>query len=214
MGEDMRKKYNKILSIIMPNKKTNLFVIIIIIVGLTAGAIFSNILSMNDNKLVIEKITTFIDNINTGNIDSMQVLKNALSINLLYTMLIWLFGMSLIGIFIVYGLLFLKNFIYGFTISSFIITFKVKGIILSILYLLFGELLNIIALLLLTIYATNFTIKLLKTIFKNNNNSELKHFLKNYSIILLFVIIINIISSLSEAFILPSFIKLIIKLFI
>ena len=210
----MRKKYNNLLSIIIPNKKINIFVLSIIIIGVTLGAIFSNIIDLNNQKLVIEKINSFINNINNGSINSLLIFKNALGINLLYTILIWLLGMSLIGIIIVFIILFFKSFVLGFTLSSFIITYKYKGIILSILYLLFGELLNIIALLLLTIYSINFTIKLLKQIFKTNiNNNELKHFLKHYFIILIIVLIINITSSLTEAFILPSLIKLIIGLY-
>ena len=210
----MRKKYNNLLSIIIPNKKINIFVLSIIIIGVTLGAIFSNIIDLNNQKLVIEKINSFINNINNGSINSLLIFKNALGINLLYTILIWLLGMSLIGIIIVFIILFFKSFVLGFTLSSFIITYKYKGIILSILHLLFGELLNIIALLLLTIYSINFTIKLLKQIFKTNiNNNELKHFLKHYFIILIIVLIINITSSLTEAFILPSLIKLIIGLY-
>lgn len=210
----MRKKYNNLLSIIIPNKKINIFVLSIIIIGVTLGAIFSNIIDINNQNLVIEKINSFINNINNGSINSLLIFKNALGINLLYTILIWLLGMSLIGIIIVFIILFFKSFVLGFTLSSFIITYKYKGIILSILHLLFGELLNIIALLLLTIYSINFTIKLLKQIFKTNiNNNELKHFLKHYFIILIIVLIINITSSLTEAFILPSLIKLIIGLY-
>ena len=110
-------------------------------------------------------------------------------------------------------MLFIKSFIIGFSLSSFIITYKYKGIILSTLYLIFGQLLNIVTIIILTIYSILFTKKLLDTIFKNNNK-DMKKTLKNYLIILLIAIIISTISSLCESFLLPPLIKLIIKLYI
>ncbi len=121
----------------------------------------------------------------------------------------------MIGIILIIGLAFIKGFIFGFSCVSFILTYKYKGIILSIIYLIFGQLINIITIMIISIYSINFTIKLLKLIFKrNNNNQEIIKYLKNYSIILLLSVIANIISSLSETFILPAIIKLVIKLYI
>ena len=120
--------------------------------------------------------------------------------------------MTLIGIIIVILLLFMKSFIVGFTLSSFIITYKYKGIALSILYLIFGQLLNIITIIILTAYSILFTKKLYEVIFKNGK--DIKKTLKNYFIILLIAIFISTLSSLCESFILPSLIKIIIKLYI
>ena len=58
------------------------------------------------------------------------------------------------------------------------------------------------------------TINLLKQIIKNKQNLNLLKFFKNYSLIFIITIVISLISSLSEAFLFPTLIKLIIKLFI
>lgn len=210
----MTKKINNIKSIILPSKKINIFVIIILFLGVTAGAIFSNIIGINDKTLVVDKIKLFIDNINTGSLNSLIAFQNSITINLIYVLIIWILGMTLIGIFFNIFLLFIKSFIFGFSISSFILTYSYKGIILSFLYLIFGQLLNIIVILVISIYSLMFTYNLLNLIFKNKNNQSTNKFLKNYCIILIISIIISIISSLSESFLLPSLIKLIIKLFI
>lgn len=210
----MIKKYNNIKSIIVPNKKINFFVISILFLGIITGAIFANIIGINDRTLVIDKIKLFIDNINTNTLNSILAFKNSISTNMIYIILIWILGMTLLGIIFNIFLLFLKSFILGFSLASFIITYSYKGIILSSLYLLFGQLLNIIVILLLSIYSIMFTIKMLNQIFKNNQNNNILKFFKNYSIILITSILISVISSLSESFLLPSLIKIIIKLFI
>ena len=210
----MVKKYSNIKNIILPNKKTNFLALSVLFLGVVLGAIFSVIISMNDKTLVIDKIKLFIDNINSGSIDSLLALKNGLSINLLYVMLIWLLGMALLGVILNLFILFIKGFIFSFSIASFILTYHYKGIILSFLYLIFGQLLNIIVVLVLTIYSVMFSWHLISVIFKNNSGVTIKHFLKNYAIILVLAIAISIISAMSEAFLLPAMVKLFIKLYI
>lgn len=210
----MIKKYSNIKSIIVPSKKINFFVISIIILGVTFGAVFTNIIGFNDKTLVIDKIKIFIDNINSGAIDSFLAFKNGISINLIYVILIWILGMTCIGVLFNIFLLFTKSFIFGFSIASFILTYSYKGIILSLLYLLFGQLLNMVVIMLLTIYSIMFSSKIFKLIFKNQGNHDILKFFKNYLLILMVAIIISLISALLEAFILPALIKIIIKLFI
>ena len=208
------KKYSNIKNIILPNKKINIFVMCILFLGVIAGAVFSGIIGLNDKTLVIDKIHLFINNINNNSINSILALKNSISINLIYIFLIWFLGMALLGIIFNVLILFTKGFIFGFSIASFILTYSYKGIIISFLYLIFGQLLNIVVLLVLTIYSIMFSYQLLCLIFKSNNNFTTRKFLKNYALILLFSVIISVISSLCEAFLLPSLIKLIIKLYI
>ena len=210
----MTKKYSNIKSIILPNNKINIFALCILFLGVITGGVFSGIIGLNDKTLVIDKIHLFIDNINNNSIDSILAFKNSISINLIYIFLIWFLGMALLGIIFNIFILFVKGFIFGFSIASFILTYSYKGIIISFLYLLFGQLLNISVLLILTIYSIMFSCRLLALMFKNDNNFAKNIFFKNYALILLFSIIISFISSLSEAFLLPSLIKLIIKLYI
>ena len=210
----MIKKYNNIKSIIIPSKKINIFIISILFLGLIAGAIFSNIIGLNDQNLVIDKIKLFINNINENSIDTIIAFKNSISTNLIYIIIIWILGMTLIGIPINIFIFFIKSFVLGFSLSSFILTYSYKGIILSTIYLLLGQLINIIILLVLTIYSIMFSSILIKLIFKGNNRLEFPKFLKNYCLILIICILLSVISSLSESFLVPSIIKLLIKLYI
>lgn len=205
---------NKINRSIFTKKKLNIFVISILILGVIFGAIFLNVININDQKLVIDKIKTFIDSINNNTFNSIIAFKNSISINLIYIIIIWLLGMTLIGIPINIFLLFIKSFILGFSISSFIITYSYKGLVLSAIYLLLGEIINILVIIILTIFSILFSIKLFKVIFKKNNNNEILKFIKSYGMIFLIGIVLSFLSSLCEAFIVPAIIKLMIKLFI
>ena len=210
----MINKFNKIKSILFPSQKINFFVITVLFLGVISGSIFSNMIDLNEQKLVIDKIKLLISNIDNQSINSFIAFKNSVLTNLSYSLIIWILGLTIIGILFNIFLLYLKGFIFGFSLSAFVITYSYKGIILSIIYTLFGQLLNLIVIIILTVYSIMFTINLFKQIINSKHNLNILKFFKNYSIILLITLIINIISSISEAFLFPTIIKIIIKLFI
>lgn len=210
----MRKKLSNYLSIILPNKKINLFTIFIIILGIISGSIFLVILSSNDKEVVISKISDFMNNINTNNINNLKAFKDSLIENTIYIILVWILGASMIGIIINIFLTYLRGFIAGFSISAFILLYKYKGIVASIIYVFPTTIINLLITILIGVYSFNFTILLYKSLFNKSNNIILKRSIKKYFIILLISIGLAVISSLSEAFLLPSLMKLVIKLFI
>jgi len=210
----MINKFNRIKSIIFPSKKINFFVITVLFLGVISGAIFSNIIDLNDKKLVIEKIELLISNIDNQNINSLLAFRSSILTNLAYSLVIWILGLTIIGVLVNVFILYIKGFIFGFSLSAFIITYSYKGIILSVLYTIFGQLLNLLVIMILCIYSIMFTINLIKQIVKNNHNVNILKFFKNYSLIFLITIIISLVSSLCEAFLFPALVKIIIKLFI
>lgn len=210
----MNSKINSIKNIIFPSKKINIFVISILFLGLISGAVFGNIISINDKTLVIDKIKLFISNINSDSINGIEVFKNGISVNMLYLGIIWVMGMTFVGVVLNVVILFIKSFILGFSLASFIMVYSYKGLILSLIYLLFGQILNILVIVMVTIYGIMFSSKLNLIIFKNKQDNNILKFFRNYVFILIIAIIISIISSISEAFLLPAIIKIIIKLFI
>ena len=125
----MTNKYSKIKSIIFPSKKINFFVTTILFLGVISGAIFSNIIDLNDKKLVIEKIQLFITNIDNQTINSLTVFKNSILTNISYSIIVWILGLTIVGIIINIFILYLKGFIFGFSLSAFILTYSYKGII-------------------------------------------------------------------------------------
>lgn len=209
----MRNKFSKIDSLVLPNKKINIFIISILILGVITGSIFINIIDSHDKELIVTKLTNFITDISTSNINTLVSLKNSFIINFTYVSMIWILGMTIIGVPFNIFLVYLKGFVIGFSLSSFIILYKFKGIILTILYLLFGQLFNVFVIIVLGIYSIMFTNKLFNQIFREKNNTIL-YFFKKYVLILFFATIITAVSSLLESFLLPTVIRFIVKLYV
>lgn len=210
----MNKKFSSGLAIILPNKKINLFVIFIIILGIISGTIFLLAINETDKNLVINQITTFMTNINNNNINNFNALKNSIIENLIFIILIWILGMSVIGIIFNIFIIYLKGFILGFTLSSFFLIYKYKGLLAGLIYVLPTSIINILITLIMGVYSIILTIYLWRVIFMKDKSNNIGRFLKKYMLILLICIILVCISSLCESYLIPALLKLVIKLFI
>lgn len=186
------------------NKKTLKFLIGISILGFIFGSIFIIIISNTDKILVKDYIKSFIKNIDK--INYFDIFKNTIITNLLFIIIIWLLGMSVIGIPVNIFYYFLKSFIIGFTCVSFVLTYHLKGLIFSLIYIIPHNLVNLAVFTILVYYSFWFSILLIYSILKKKN-INFKPFTIKYIKILLFSIIIILITSIYETFILPNIIK-------
>lgn len=210
----MNKKLNSGLALILPNKKVNLFVIFIVILGIISGSLFLMVLNENDKSEVINEISTFMANINTNNINNLNSFKNSLIEGMILIILSWILGMSIIGVIFNIFFIYMKSFIIGFSISSFILVYKYKGILSSLIYVIPSQLINILIILILGVYTLLFSKYLFKMIFIKDKTVNLGKFFKKYVLVFGICIILCLVSSLCEAYLLPSLLKVIIKLFI
>lgn len=210
----MNKKLNSGLALILPNKKVNLFVIFIVILGIISGSLFLMVLNENDKSEVINEISTFMANINTNNINNLNSFKNSLIEGMILIILSWILGMSIIGVIFNIFFIYMKSFTIGFSISSFILVYKYKGILSSLIYVIPSQLINILIILILGVYTLLFSKYLFKMIFLKDKTVNLGKFFKKYVLVFGICIILCLVSSLCEAYLLPSLLKVIIKLFI
>lgn len=210
----MNKKLNSGLALILPNKKVNLFVIFIVILGIISGSLFLMVLNDNDKSEVINEISTFMANINTNNINNLNSFKNSLIEGMILIILSWILGMSIIGVIFNIFFIYMKSFTIGFSISSFILVYKYKGILSSLIYVIPSQLINILIILILGVYTLLFSKYLFKMIFLKDKTVNLGKFFKKYVLVFGICIILCLVSSLCEAYLLPSLLKVMIKLFI
>lgn len=210
----MNRKLNSGLALILPNKKVNLFVIFIVVLGIISGSLFLMVLNDNDKSEVINEISTFMTNINTNNINNLNSFKNSLIEGMILIILSWILGMSIIGVIFNIFFIYMKSFTIGFSISSFILVYKYKGILSSLVYTVPSQLINILIILILGVYTLLFSKYLFKMIFIKDKTVNLGKFFKKYVLVFGICIILCLVSSLCEAYLLPSLLKVMIKLFI
>ena len=206
-------KRNNIFKLIIPNTRTNIVIFSIFIIGVITGSIFISIINTNDKALVVEHISKFFNSINSSSYSYLDSLKDMLSLNYFYIIVIWVLGLSILGILVNIFLTYLKGFIIGFTTSSLIITYGFKSLPAVILYIIPHTIINTLVIIILTIYSVTFSRYLFIQIFQKKD-MKTKNFMKKYIIILLLAIGLTLISSLSEVYLFPMLLKLIIKLYV
>lgn len=182
------------------NKYKYIFLITIVVLGFIIGIIFSNILSYNDKKEISLFVETYFINLKNGEeINFLSNFFNILGTNTIYMILLFIFGLSIIGIILNPFILYFKSFIIGFSVGIIITVYSFKGILFGLLYIFPHQIINLIIYILLSYYGINFSIKLFKNLFLHKN-INLNEFTKKYLKVLLFSFIILLVSSLYETF--------------
>lgn len=205
--KQLDKLKNIVKSKINQNKKILGFIILLFVIGFIAGTVFMTILSKTDQSYVKEYMSSYIENIQNNNLNYLSCFKESFLANILLFIVIFLLGISVIGIPIIIFIYFFKSFILGFSITTFILAFGLKGMLYTIIFLI-PHILIYTLLTILTIYAVKVSIYFIYSIFhKLDINSKV--IMNQYFKILIFSIIGIIIYSLMETFVTPYFIKLI-----
>lgn len=189
-------------------KKKYLFLFIIIIAGIIMGVLFSNILSVSDEKLVYTKLTLFFNNLKDDvPIDFIANLLTSLKNNFIYLITIWILGLSVIGLILNNFILFFKSFVLGFSIGSIINIYLYGGLVLSFVYVFPSILINLFIYTIMVYYANNFSLCLFNVLFRKKEYKFSKLIIK-YAKLLGYCAIALVISSLLETFLTPFLIKL------
>jgi len=192
---------------LIKQKKIYLVFISMILLSILFGFFFYFIISDNNKLLVIDIQKNYFNGISSNNINYLSSFFNSFFTNFMYIFLIFLLCLSVVGFIFIIGIVLIKGFILGFTISSIIGTFGIKGIILSFIYVFPHQLLFLIILLLMCYYGCSFCYRLFRNLFIRtivNFKSIKDKYLKVFVVSL----IGGIVCSLYEVFIVPGLISI------
>lgn len=202
----MKKQMDKLKNKTTSNKKIIVFLVGLFLIGLIAGSIFITIISKSDQALVKEYIKEFVNKADKNKLNYLEALKNASLSNGLFIVIVWLLGFSIIGIPIVIFMYFSKAFILGFSLSSFILQYKFKGLLLALIYFFPHHVVNILAYTLIMIYSLKISFILINSIIKKKT-IIFKAIMNRYLIVFAVSIGMVIVASLYECFVVPFLIR-------
>lgn len=189
---------------IRKSNKLILKLMIISIISVLIGIFYIAILSNSNKVLIKENLETYFESLNKLNY--IKALIKCLTSNMITVSSIWLLGISIIGVFLIIIILIIKSFALGFTISSLIYFYKLKGIIISIIYII-PLIINLFVIIILSYYGIMFSKNLNRLLFLKKD-VNFKNIMRKYIKILLFSTICIVISSLIEIYIVPNILKL------
>ena len=204
---NVNKLFKIILKDVKHNKSVYISLIAVVIIGLVFGSLFITILSQDDKTLLTSEISTYFNMIKDNKYNMNAYLFSNFN-NILYAFILWILGISVIGLPIIICMLFYKTFTLAFTVTSLIYHFKIEGMLISFIYIFPHLIINLIIYFILTYYSFNMSLKIIRVIFNKEDFSVKRHF-KKYAFIFAISIVMLVITASYEAYIMPYIIKLI-----
>ena len=204
---NVNKLFKIILKDVKHNKSVYISLIAVVIIGLVFGSLFITILSHDDKTLLTSEISTYFNMIKDNKYNMNAYLFSNFN-NILYAFILWILGISVIGLPIIICMLFYKTFTLAFTVTSLIYHVKIEGMLISFIYIFPHLIINLIIYFILTYYSFNMSLKIIRVIFNKEDFSVKRHF-KKYAFILAISIVMLVITASYEAYIMPYIIKLI-----
>jgi len=186
------------------NKKTLIFLLGLLISGIITGSILFVLLSKTDLNIVKEYMLNYFESLKTLKLND-YILPSLVG-NVILIFSIWVLGISIIGLPVIIFIYFFKSFTLGFTIATFISVFGFKGILISLVFILFQIVLFSI-LLYLSSLALSFSLKLIKTVLRRDN-FDFKSSINAYFKVLLLSLIVITVYSLLDNYLLPIILKI------
>lgn len=193
------------------NFKEYLLVCILFIIGIFIGVMtinFSNEKNIEEIEKVINEVVNNYKKVE--NINNLQLTFQSIKRNVLFAIILWTGGTTIIGLPIVLLSILIRGVILGFTISSITVALgTLKGILFCIVSLVLQNILYIPAI--LTIGVSS--IKLYKSIITDKRKENIKIEIIRHTIISTIMIAVLVLSTIIENFISLKIIKKIIKYF-
>lgn len=163
-----------------------IFVSVLFIIGVVFGAVMVNALSLEQKQEMTRHLGSFFYEINEGTeFDSRQSFVQAFGTHMKWILLIWLFGLSIIGLPLILVLDFLKGVLIGFTVGYLVGQMSWKGLLFALVSVAPHNLIVIPAILFCSVAAMSFSIFMIKNRFMSRNGSMYQPFMRYTTITLM-----------------------------
>ena len=187
-------------------KKLLLILLITMINSFILGCLYVAILSKENQALVKESLDNFFTTVQSNKINYSKSLFRSLTNNMMINFFVWILGISIIGIPIIFITFIFKVFVCGFTFTSIIYHYGLKGVLLASIYIL-PHVFNLLLLFILTYYSLQFAIMLCQYLFRKKEGNKQK-VMKRYIKILTLTTLLFIVSSSIEVYLIPFILSL------
>jgi len=205
-----KKLRNVIGEHIAKNRNAYLFLLMAFILGVSAGAFTVNGLSTMQRDELSNYFQGFLQLFNNQNLESSELLVTALLENLKLVALLWILGVTIIGIPFIFIILGVKGFITGFSSGFIINALGLKGVLFTTFALLPKEIIMVPCLIAIGVNGINFS----KNIAKNRSTHDnLKDSLKtsflSYCFVTAFYSCFILAGIILDAYVTPVMIRII-----
>lgn len=186
-----------------------IFSIVLLSMGVIFGAIIVNSLGMSQKNDLYSYVSLFFGQVEHGEFaTSSDMFTQSFVHYSKYIGLMWVLGLSVIGLPIIFVLLFIKGLVVGFTVGFLVNQMGLDGFLLSFAIIFPQNIILIPVFIAVATFATSFSLKIWRQVTRRGYEPIFHYFL-SYSLFLLFVGVFITIVSAYEAYVSPGLMKLV-----
>ncbi|ASB88615.1 stage II sporulation protein M [Bacillus sonorensis] len=184
-----------------------LFVSVLFLMGVIFGAVIVNSMTISQKEDLFYYLNQFFGQLSEGKAaSSKEMFLQSLLHNMKYLGLMWILGISIIGLPVIFIMVFLKGIVVGFTVGFLVNQMGINGFFLSFVAVLPQNVLLIPAYLIMGTCAIAFSLRLIRQLFVKRSLTEAPvHWFGRYALVLVLIFAMSLISSFLEAYLSPLF---------
>ncbi|MRX74321.1 stage II sporulation protein M [Bacillus lacus] len=205
----------RIMEHVREHSSIYLFVFVLFLMGVIFGAVVVNSMNLSQKEDLYFYLSRFFGQVSEGKLAGFhEMFQQSVFHNLKFLGLMWVLGISIIGLPIILIMLFLKGIVVGFTVGFLVNQLGWKGFLLSFVSVLPQNVLLIPAFLIMSCAAVSFTLKIVKQLMMKKphlNDSPFTLFAR-YAGVLAVITVMTLAASSFEAYASPFLMKSIIAI--
>jgi stage II sporulation protein M len=190
-----------------------LFITVLFLMGVIFGAILVNSLSFTQKEDLFYYLSQFFGQVSENNMASSQdMFVQSAAHNIKYIALIWILGISVIGLPVILILLFLKGVVVGFTVGFLVNQMGWSGFLLSFVSILPQNIFIVPVFIVIAAMAVSLSIKMTRRIFLKQSREPLKPFVYRYLYSFITAVLFLVAAGAIEAYLSPPLMKSVVSL--
>ena len=198
---------DRVMSHIQENSSLYIFNAVLLLMGVIFGAILVNSLQLNQNKIYL-LFATFFGQVSKGEFAiAGEMFRESYFSQLKYIGFIWILGISIIGLPLIFILLFAKGVVVGFTVGFLVSQHGWNGLLLAFVSVLPQNLIIIPVFLVMTTIAASFSLRMIRHQFIRKITEPLLPLLIRYTCFFLVIGAVLALASSVEAYASPVLMK-------
>lgn len=209
----MKKSYNN--KALLFNSKNHLsifiFIMVLFLMGIIFGAIIVNSLSLTQKEDLFYYLSQFFGELKQGKVSaSSEMFVYSFKENAKFIILMWILGISIIGLPLILILLFIKGIVIGFTVGFLVSQTGWQGFMLACVSVLPQNIILVPVTIFMASCAVIISIKMIKRQFLKSSREKLRPYFMQYSMLLGMALLSFIVAALVETFLSPGLMRAVI----
>lgn len=205
---------NKLTEYLDNNRAAYIFTTVLLLMGVIFGAVIVNSMNFSQKNDLYAYLTLFFNEVEKGEFaNPAAIFTQSFAYYSKMLGFIWVLGLSVIGIPVVFILLFIKGLTVGFTVGFLVDRMGFEGFLFAFTSVFPQNIFLIPVFILVASTATAFSIRIWRQIIRRGHEPIFQHFV-SYTFFIFIIGAVLVLISAFEAFISPSVMQFVIRNFI